>query len=48
MKTLLNCPCGDVIQGIDEDELVEEVQQHLTEKHPNLSYDREQILSLAF
>lgn len=48
MKTNLKCPCGVLIRGTDEDDLVEKVQEHLAEKHPDLSYEREQILFLAF
>jgi predicted small metal-binding protein len=47
MKTTVNCPCGETMQGKDEDELVEKVQAHLADKHPDLKYNREQILSMA-
>ena len=30
MKTHLNCPCGEAIQGTDEDDLVEKAQTHLS------------------
>jgi hypothetical protein len=50
MKTTLQCPCGEVIQGEDEDQLVERVNQHLTDKHPDLAghYTRDQILFMAY
>lgn len=48
MKTTLNCPCGETIQGADEDDLVEKVQAHLADKHPDHEYTREQILFMAF
>ena len=48
MKTHLNCPCGEAITGKDEDELVENVQAHLREKHPDHEYTREQILFMAY
>lgn len=50
MKTTLQCPCGEVIQGKDEDQLVELVNQHLKDKHPDLAghYDRDQILFMAY
>ena len=48
MKTKLQCPCGELIEGSDEDDLVEKVKQHLAEKHPGHEYTREQILSLAY
>jgi hypothetical protein len=48
MKKNLNCPCGEFIQGSDEDDLVEKAQAHLAEVHPDLSYEREHILFMAF
>ncbi len=47
-KTHLNCPCGEAIQGTDEDDLVEKAQKHLAESHPGREYDREMILFMAF
>ena len=47
MKTRLNCPCGEYIQGTDEDDLVEKVQAHLAEVHPGREYDRDMILFMA-
>jgi hypothetical protein len=47
MKTRVNCPCGTTIVGDDEDDLVEKTQAHLAEAHPDLHYDREQILFIA-
>jgi hypothetical protein len=47
MKTTLRCPCGEVIQGSDEDDLVEKAQAHLSQAHPGREYTREQILSMA-
>jgi predicted small metal-binding protein len=43
----LNCPCGEIVEGEDEDELVEKVQAHLREAHPDRTYTREQILFFA-
>ena len=50
MTKTLTCPCGEMIQGEDEDQLVEKVNEHLAEKHPDLAghYTREQILSMAY
>jgi hypothetical protein len=50
MKTQLTCPCGEHIEGEDEDDLVEKVQAHLRERHPDLvdAYEREHILFMAF
>lgn len=43
----LTCPCGEHLEGKDEDELVEIVQEHLRQAHPDRTYTREQILFLA-
>ena len=50
VKTRLTCPCGEFIQGIDEDELVEKAFAHLREKHPDMAneYEREHILFMAY
>ena len=48
MKRALDCPCGEHIEGADEDDLVEKTQQHLTEKHPGHEYTREEILIIAY
>jgi len=47
MKTLLRCPCGEEIRGVDEDELVELTQEHLKVEHPGREYEREMILFMA-
>lgn len=47
MKTRLTCPCGEVIKGQDEDELVTLTQQHLAESHPGMEYGRDEILFIA-
>jgi hypothetical protein len=50
MKTHLQCPCGELIVGTDEDDLVEKAKAHLAEKHPDLAgqYEREHILFMAY
>jgi hypothetical protein len=50
MKTCLQCPCGEMIVGTDEDDLVAKAEAHLAEKHPDLAghYTREQILFMAY
>ena len=47
MEMVLNCPCGEVLEGKDEDELVEVAQAHLREAHPGRTYTRDQILFMA-
>ncbi|CAJ62849.1 MULTISPECIES: DUF1059 domain-containing protein [Frankia] len=44
----LNCPCGEHIEGVDEDDLVRKTQEHLAEQHPSHEYSREEILFLAY
>jgi hypothetical protein len=48
VKTMLDCPCGTRIVGVDEDDLVAKAQEHLTKEHPGREYSREQILFMAF
>jgi predicted small metal-binding protein len=48
MKRNLRCPCGEHIQGTDEDDLVEKVKVHLRNEHPHLSYERDEILFMAY
>jgi predicted small metal-binding protein len=48
VKTRLTCPCGDRIEGKDEDDLVTKVQEHLTRKHPGHDYSRDEILFMAY
>ena len=43
----LRCPCGTNFRTETDDELVEKVQEHLTEAHPDRSYSRDEILMLA-
>lgn len=43
----MTCPCGELLEGKDEDELVEKAQEHLRQAHPGREYTREQILFMA-
>lgn len=49
MTLHVHCACGTVVNGETEDELVEAVQAHKAEAHPEITEDwsREQILSMA-
>lgn len=47
MKIRIQCPCGETIVGIDEDDLVEKTNAHLAEQHDGKSYDRDMILMMA-
>ena len=44
---VLQCPCGEVLTGLTEDEIVEVSFAHLGEKHPDMQYEREHILFMA-
>jgi hypothetical protein len=46
---LLNCPCGEVLSGQSEEEIVETAFAHLRQKHPDVAcdYDREDVLALT-
>src|SRR6476660_6164386 len=48
MKTHLNCPCGEVVVGADEDQLVTNVREHLTKIHPGREYSRDEILIMSW
>jgi hypothetical protein len=45
----VHCPCGEVVEGETDDKLVEGVEQHIQDRHPEIvgQYSREQILSMA-
>jgi hypothetical protein len=49
-KTQLDCPCGEHIEGRDEDDLVAKAMDHLRREHPDLAdeYKREHILFIAY
>ncbi|MEV6061094.1 DUF1059 domain-containing protein [Nocardia asteroides] len=48
MKTKLRCPCGELITGADEDDLVTRTQAHLAEFHQGHDYSRDEILLFAY
>jgi predicted small metal-binding protein len=49
MAKQVNCPCGEVVKGNDDDELVSNVEAHVRDKHPEMagSMSRDQILGMA-
>lgn len=47
-KRYVACPCGELLEGTDDDRLVQAVTDHLRAAHPQLSYDRDQILMMAY
>ena len=46
---IVHCPCGENVEGENDDELVENVNEHIATKHPDMvgKYSREQILDMA-
>ena len=49
MSKVINCECGQVVQGQTDDELVDRVEQHVESDHPELRgvMSREDILAMA-
>ena len=46
---VLDCPCGQVLTGDTEDDIVEVAFAHLREQHPDMAdgYEREHVLFMA-
>ncbi len=46
---VVHCPCGVDVEGESDDQLVENVEAHITSDHPEEvgKYSREQILEMA-
>jgi hypothetical protein len=46
---VLDCPCGQVLTGDTEDDIVEVAFAHLRELHPDMAdgYEREHVLFMA-
>ncbi len=49
MAKQVNCPCGEVMRGETDDELVSNVEAHVRDKHPEMvgSMTREKIMEMA-
>jgi predicted small metal-binding protein len=49
MAKVINCECGEVVRAETDDELVENVERHVSEAHPDLvgKMSREDILAMA-
>jgi predicted small metal-binding protein len=45
----VNCPCGEIVRGDSDDELVANVEAHIRDKHPDMvgTMSRDQILGMA-
>lgn len=49
MNTVIKCECGEFIRGASDDELVAEMEQHLSDFHPELAgqISRDDMLRMA-
>ena len=49
MGTVINCECGEVVRAETDDELVQKVEQHVGEAHPELvgKMSRADVLAMA-
>jgi len=49
MAKQVNCPCGETVSGETDDELVANVEAHISDQHPDMvgTMSREQILEMA-
>jgi predicted small metal-binding protein len=46
MEKVINCPCGYIVKGATDDELVAKAQQHAKQVH-QMDLSREQALAMA-
>jgi predicted small metal-binding protein len=46
MEKVINCPCGYIVKGATDDELVARAQQHAKQVH-QMDLSREQALAMA-
>lgn len=46
MKKIIQCPCGSVIEGQSDDEVVAKAQEHAKVTH-GMDLSREQALAMA-
>lgn len=49
MASVVNCECGEVVRADNDDELVEKVERHVGESHPELvgKMTRDDVLAMA-
>lgn len=49
MGKVINCECGETVRAESDDELVDKVQRHVGEAHPELvgKMSREDVLAMA-
>ena len=46
MKKVIQCPCGSMIEGDSDDDVVKKAQQHAKTIH-NMDLSKDQALSMA-
>jgi predicted small metal-binding protein len=46
MKKVIQCPCGSIIEGQDDEDVVKKAQEHAKTIH-NMDLSREQALSMS-
>lgn len=49
MSKVINCECGETVRAETDDELVQKVERHVGEAHPELvgKMSREDVLAMA-
>lgn len=49
MSKVINCECGETVRAANDDELVQRVEQHVRQAHPDLvgKMSREDVLGMA-
>lgn len=49
MSKVINCECGETVRADNDDELVQKVERHVGEAHPDLvgKMSREDVLAMA-
>ena len=49
MAKLINCECGYVVRGSDDDDLVSKAEEHISQAHPELAgkMSREDLLGMS-
>ena len=46
MQKVINCPCGFIVKGANDDEVVARAQEHAKQVH-QMDLSREQALAMA-
>jgi predicted small metal-binding protein len=49
MAKLINCECGQVVRGEEDEELIENAMSHIEQNHPGLvgKISREDLLAMS-